>query len=152
MIEIPNFNEKDILEAIRVANIRKVVVGAVIFKDNHVLMLKRQPDEFLAGLVELPSGKVEKGESLISALIREVKEETNLKVVSISQYLGYFDYKSGSGKNTRQLNFIVNTTGSPSINLSEHDTFYWFDKTNSFENVSEKTKSIVQLAFKEQVR
>lgn len=93
--KILNNIEKDLLKD----GIEKVVVGAVIFLSQETpLLLRRTASDFMGGLVELPSGTVDKGETLIEALVREVKEETGLSVASIDSYIGYFDYLSGSGK------------------------------------------------------
>jgi 8-oxo-dGTP diphosphatase len=56
-----------------------VAVGAVIICDGRILLekRKREPDE---GKWSIPGGLVELGESLDHAVIREVKEETNLEV------------------------------------------------------------------------
>lgn len=57
------------------------VVGAVLVKNNKVILTKRSstcksyPDKF-----EFPGGKVEKGENLKQALVRELKEELNIDV------------------------------------------------------------------------
>ncbi len=61
----------------------------------------------MGGIFELPSGKVEPGEALDSALIRKVEEETGLHVTAVRDYLDSFDYASGSGKKSRQFNFAV---------------------------------------------
>ena len=55
--------------------VQRFVVGAVIEANDKVLCLKRASDDFMPGLYELPSGKVEDGESMLDALKRETKEE-----------------------------------------------------------------------------
>jgi len=108
--------------------INRYVVGAVIQQDSSFLLLKRPKDDFMGGIYELPSGRVEDDEALDIALYREVEEETNLRVKEIKRYLGHFDYNSKSGKKTRQFNFVV-TVGEPlEIKLQEHDYFVWTNK------------------------
>ncbi|SNQ47522.1 putative nudix hydrolase [Frankia canadensis] len=105
--------------------VQQLVVGAVVQYDGKVLLLKRPDDDFMGGIWELPSGKVDPDESLDEALIREVKEETGLDVVSIGEYLGCFDYMSGSGKKSRQFNFAVDVMASEPVELTEHDVYTW---------------------------
>ncbi len=108
--------------------INRYVVGAVIQRDSSVLLLERPKDDFMGGIYELPSGRVEDGESLDIALHREVEEETGLKIREIKRYLGHFDYESKSGRKTRQFNFAV-TIGEPlEIKLQEHDNYTWANK------------------------
>jgi len=108
--------------------INRYVVGAVIQRDSSVLLLERPKDDFMGGIYELPSGRVEDSESLDIALYREVDEETGLKIREIKRYLGHFDYESKSGKKTRQFNFAV-TVGEPlEIKLQEHDNYAWANK------------------------
>jgi 8-oxo-dGTP diphosphatase len=104
--------------------VQRLVVGAVVQHDNKVLLLKRPEDDFMGGIFELPSGKVE-DESLDEALRREVKEETGLDVWSIRDYLGRFDYTSGSGKKSRQFNFVVDVAAPEPVELQEHDVYVW---------------------------
>ncbi len=108
--------------------INRYVVGAVIEKDSHILLLKRPEDDFMGGIYELPSGKVEDNETLETALYREVEEETGLKVRKIKRYLGHFDYESKSGKKTRQFNFAVTVEEPIEIRLQEYDDYAWLDK------------------------
>lgn len=104
--------------------IERVVVAAVIRDAAGILLLKRSPDDYLGGWFELPGGVVEAGETLAQALQREVAEETGLEVVAIGRFLGSFDYPSGNGVPTRQLNFLVTARGT-TVRLSEHETFAW---------------------------
>jgi 8-oxo-dGTP diphosphatase len=103
----------------------QLVVGAVVEDDGKVLLLKRPADDFMGGIFELPSGKVEPGEDLKAALVREVEEETGLQVVVATAYLGSFDYLSGSGKKSRQFNFVVKVDAAEPVVLQEHDEFQW---------------------------
>ncbi|MFF4226556.1 NUDIX hydrolase [Streptomyces abikoensis] len=91
--------------------IEKSVVGAVTTDPDDKVLLHRPADDYLGGLWELPSGGVKPGESLIGALRREVAEETGLTVAEAGGYLGHFDYRSGSGRRTRQFNFATAVTG-----------------------------------------
>jgi len=56
------------------------VAAAVIRKDGRVLVDKRRADGLLGGLWEFPGGKVEEGEDLRSALVREIMEELGVEI------------------------------------------------------------------------
>jgi 8-oxo-dGTP diphosphatase len=103
----------------------QMAVGAVIANDAQVLLLRRPADDFMGGIYELPSGKVEPGETLDTALRREVEEETGLRVTAITGYLGSFDYVSASGKKSRQFNFTVDLESTEPVELQEHDEYLW---------------------------
>ena len=57
----------------------RVAVGAVVFKDKHVLLVRRgqAPAE---GLWAIPGGSVKLGETLQTAAEREIHEETGLRI------------------------------------------------------------------------
>jgi len=52
-------------------------VAVVIFDENERVLLQKRAD---VGLWGLPSGHVEPGETVAEAAIREIKEETNLRI------------------------------------------------------------------------
>ncbi len=141
---------KDLENSIQQDGIQKIVVGAVIRRGDAVLLLKRQADDFMGGLVELPSGTVDAGEDIIDALKREVREETGLEINDIDSFIGIFDYTSSSGKKTRQLNFLIYTsTKEIKLNVSEHTKSYWLDpRGGAFEsfNISDETQRIIKAA------
>ena len=68
------------------------VTGAIIQEGNKFLICRRGPSEKAAGLWEFPGGKIEKHETAVEAIIREVKEETNL-TISNPQFLGNISHK-----------------------------------------------------------
>ena len=113
------------LEEAKSEGIVRYVVGAVIAKEGTVLLLRRKTDDFMGGIYELPSGQVDDGESLESALRREVLEETGLEIVEIRRHVSNFDYESKSGTRTRQFNFEVSVYRSSPVQLTEHDVHVW---------------------------
>jgi ADP-ribose pyrophosphatase len=56
-----------------------VAVGAIILDEGDILLVKRRTEP-AAGSWSLPGGRLERGESLTEALVREVFEETACKV------------------------------------------------------------------------
>jgi 8-oxo-dGTP diphosphatase len=115
----------ELLTAARADGVQQLVVGAIVREGDNVLLLKRPEDDFMGGIFELPSGKVEPGETLETALHREVAEETGLTVADVVEHIGSFDYTSGSGKKSRQYNFTVTVTATEPIKLTEHDSYLW---------------------------
>ena len=61
-------------------------VAAIIFDCNNRMLVLRRAKEPALGMLDLPGGFVEIGETAEEAVIREVKEETGLKV-DIEKYL-----------------------------------------------------------------
>ncbi|MEX6631961.1 NUDIX hydrolase [Hyphococcus lacteus] len=56
-----------------------VGVGAVVFRGDHVLVIKRKKPPFL-GHWSIPGGGLEYGERLVDAAHREVREETSIEI------------------------------------------------------------------------
>ncbi|NIO04149.1 MAG: A/G-specific adenine glycosylase [Proteobacteria bacterium] len=52
----------------------------VVYRDNHLLITRRNTRGLLGGLWEFPGGKVKKGETAEQACLRELREEVNLSV------------------------------------------------------------------------
>ena len=67
--------------------------GGFIEKDNEILFIHRQ------GIWDLPKGKLEKGETIKNAAIRECEEECGIKQLSITKQLSssfhLYKYKKG---------------------------------------------------------
>ncbi|MCL2851110.1 MAG: NUDIX hydrolase [Firmicutes bacterium] len=137
-----------LIEKAKQDGIEKIVVGAVIQdSDEKILILRRPFNDFLGGLYEMPSGRVEENETLLDALKREIKEETNLDLSSILSYLDFFDYKSQSGKKSRQHNFAITVKSTDNIELTEHDKFKWqtIDETQNNPRISINTKHLLKI-------
>ena len=102
----------------------------------------------MGGIDELPSGKMEKNETLIQALQREVKEETNLDMETIVKYLDSFDYKSKNGNATRQFNFLISVRDVNQLKISdEHEKAQWIElSTMEMFNITEPVKAVINKA------
>lgn len=104
------------------------VVGAIIENEHdEILCALRSTTMVLPNLWEFPGGKVEKGESLSDAIIREIKEELNCDI----EFIDIFN------DNTHEYdNIIVNliTVKCKIINgqpiCSEHAKLIWLNKEN----------------------
>ena len=59
---------------------RLLVVAAFIARRGRVLLSQRRADQSFALLWEFPGGKVEPGEDLATALVREIREELGCKI------------------------------------------------------------------------
>ena len=93
-----------------------IAVSVIEYK-NKILITKRLNKNFLPGLWEFPGGKIEKNETAIQAIIREVKEETNLTVPN-PIFLGNIKHKySHFGVNISL--FISFPKSIKSLNLSQ---------------------------------
>ncbi len=64
-----------------------VAVGVILNDNNEVLIAFRSPDKHQGGLWEFPGGKLEDGESVESALHRELQEELGLTPLSFKPFL-----------------------------------------------------------------
>ena len=130
--------------------VQKLVVGAVIYRNNKFLLLERVLSDSMGGFVGIPSGTVEAGEDLLTALAREVQEETGLTVTSVLEYLRSFDWTSSSGKKTRHFNFFVEVKeGEIKLSPTEHQAYYWValsDTAFTTLNISNATKAILRAA------
>lgn len=66
-----------------------VCVGAVVVDDDRLLLIRRGHGP-AAGEWSVPGGRVEFGELMVEALVREVKEETGLDI-AVDDYLGHVE-------------------------------------------------------------
>ncbi|MDP1553165.1 MAG: NUDIX domain-containing protein [Methanobacteriaceae archaeon] len=111
-----------------------LVVRAII-KDynNNILILKRAPDSRSnPECWELPGGKVEPGESFDDAMIREIKEETNLKI-SLKRAVGIAQQDLDHVHSVHIIMTVQVDSGDIKIS-EEHTDYKWvsLEKIKSF--------------------
>lgn len=117
----------------------QVCVCGAIKCDNEYLMVKRSlDDEDCAGFWEMPSGKLEFGETVADGLRREIIEEIGIDVDSFEKRIvGISEYSSKKNDGTKysvQLNYVINVpTKNLPIKLSEEHTDYvWATRDSEY--------------------
>jgi len=103
----------------------QLAVSAAIFRDDRILLVRRAKSP-ARGFYSLPGGRVEFGETLHTALHREVDEETALKI-DIAGLAGWREVVPGVGGGGHYLimSFAARwIAGEPMLN-DEHDDFRW---------------------------
>jgi ADP-ribose pyrophosphatase YjhB (NUDIX family) len=82
-----------------------LAVSAAIIRDGHVLVVRRaRPPAH--GLFTLPGGVVEAGETLAEAVIREVREETELTIEPVA-LAGYREVIVRDAEDRVQRHFVI---------------------------------------------
>lgn len=104
------------------------VVAAIISNSENQLLITKRPEGFhLAGLWEFPGGKVEDGEPQKIALVREIKEETNLEIE-----VGNLYWKEIADYTMKRVNLFFYkctlTTENQKAQCLEVDDFKWVNK------------------------
>ena len=101
------------------------VVAAVIKKNNYFLIVKRNRKKHLGLKWEFPGGKVQENETFEEALIREIKEELNIKI-SLQDKIAEEKYKDE--KIDIVLHYFLCTQEDGNIELNEHEDLAWVEK------------------------
>ncbi|MEK6890108.1 MAG: NUDIX domain-containing protein [Nanoarchaeota archaeon] len=109
---------------------QKIVVTGLLKREGKVLILKRSSKEdFLPNYWELPSGKVEFGETVEQALKREFKEETNLDIEVKSPYKIFSYLSDNKNRHTIEIIFHVSCKDIKKLIISEdHQEYIWISK------------------------
>lgn len=104
----------------------QLAVSAVIFRDRKVLLVRRarSPGN---GFYSLPGGRVEYGESLHTALTREVDEETGLKIeiLGLAGWREVLPGSSATGGHYVIMSFAARWVDREPVLNEEHDDFKW---------------------------
>lgn len=114
------------------------VVAAVIKRNGLYLVAQRPVAK--GGDWEFPGGKVEPGETLLVALIREIREEMGVEIQP-GQVLMSLP-KNIHGK-MYMIHFIAAELLNEDIQLSEHQSFQWL----SLGDIKKLTMSSVDIEF-----
>src|SRR2546430_7064467 len=99
-----------------------------IARGDRVLFLRRGPGVFLAGRWELPGGTVEPGEPFEATAVREVAEETGLRV-RVTGEVSRDSWPDVAGRAMEIHAFVYGAeeegAGDVVLNPEEHDEFAW---------------------------
>ena len=122
----------------------------IVDKDNKILILRRtnsHPTRPLA--LDLPGGGLEEGEDFVTAVIREVKEETNIELNPKDLKLIRCRKLNLPERGLEGAIFIARiVSNNVRISLSEeHDEYYWVGH-NALKNLPEFHQDSLDFALK----
>ncbi|WP_296883537.1 NUDIX domain-containing protein [uncultured Methanobrevibacter sp.] len=101
-----------------------LTVRGIIKNNNELLVLKRHPKSRTdPEMWELPGGKVESGEFFTDALVREIKEETNLDV-SVGDFCEAIQNDYSHKRTVQIMMYLENIEGEVKIS-DEHTDWKW---------------------------
>ena len=120
------------------------VVAGIVVRNSQVLCVKRNQNntDYNSGKWEFPGGKLEKEESLISGLKRELDEELSINIRDPKFFMTvshrYPDYEI-------IMHVFICSIQSSQIILRDHSDYLWLTKENLIElNWSEADVPVVQ--------
>lgn len=119
--------EDDIRANAAIDGMTHLSTGVAVIRNGKILVVRREPGDYLGGSFELPGGGVDAGESLAESVTREVLEETGLRVSKVVGMFPGFEYTTPVKPKVRQLNFIVQTENDEVVLSDEHDTYRWIE-------------------------
>lgn len=117
----------------------QVCICGAIKCGNEYLMVKRSlDDEDCAGFWEMPSGKLDFGETVLQGLGREILEEVGIDITPFPQrIIGISEYSSEKTEGIKysvQLNYVIEVpTKELGIKLSgEHTDYVWATRDSEY--------------------
>ena len=117
-------------------------VTALIFNENDELLFTRRAIEPAFGKLDLPGGFVDPGESLETAIVREVNEELNLVVDRVEFFSSFPNQYVYSG-------YVVNTIDSVfKCTISDFSSITSRDDINAYEFHSVHHVNVDEIPFK----
>ncbi len=114
----------------------------IVNEEGNFLMVKRSESDSWPGLWELPGGKIEFGEDIKPALIREVKEEVGLDVEVIRPIA--VKANTQDDRHLIRISFLVKAKSFDVKLSSEHSEYKWVSAPEG-----EKISSLLEETFEE---
>lgn len=111
-------------------NLQVGVKAFLINKDKKILILKRSEEKYkkykaTKGTWDIPGGRIDAGSPLIENLKREIKEETQLDLISEPKLIYAQDIIPGTEEHIVRLSFVVQMEGTPILDTSENTEYKW---------------------------
>jgi len=108
----------------------KLQVGVKIFlrnKEGKFLIMKRNAEKYgkVRGSWDIVGGRIDPGSKLIENLRREVREETQLEIISDPELIFAQDIIPNEEKHIVRLTYIGDTEGEPVLDTSENTEYKW---------------------------
>ena len=111
-----------------------VSVTAVIRRDGKYLVLRRRPDEVAyPGMYAFPGGKIEDNDTVEETLVKEVKEETSLRLKPGKILLKDRTFVRPDGQTVKVFSYLCEAEGS--VKISNDFTDYKWITIEDLRNI-----------------
>ncbi len=107
----------------------EVVAAVIVNEKNEIFCARRKNEGPLALKWEFPGGKIEKGESLTEALVREIEEEFSTKI-KVNDFIMTVKHQYETFHITMHAFFATVINGD--LVLNEHTDFKWLKNEELF--------------------
>lgn len=131
-------------------NLQVGVKAFLINKDKKILILKRSEEKYkkykaTKGTWDIPGGRINAGSPLVENLKREIKEETQLDLVSEPRLIFAQDIIPGTDEHIVRLSFVVHMDGNPILDTSENTEYKWLsvEELQNMEGLDRFVKEIL---------
>ena len=132
----------------------RLAVGGVVLRDDGAVLLVKRGRPPRAGTWSLPGGKVEAGESIAEAVVREVLEETGLEVVpgSIVEVFDRITREESTGRIRYHyvlVDFVCRVAGGRLLAASDAEEARWVERDElEAYRVAPFTVQVIEKAFR----
>ena len=135
---------------------KKKYAGVLVKVKNKCLLCKRNLQGSLPGEWSVPAGKVEKGEDIFDAAVREFYEETNLEINNKLEFCGFLKRRSRDGEKLRGLLYLFITEFDKEIlpdlenakDGDEHTKCKYFKINDLPDKMSDELKDLIKKILK----
>ena len=125
-------------------------VGVKVFlrnKEGKYLLIKRSPVKYpdVKDPWDIVGGRIDAGSQLLENLKREVKEETELQIISEPILVAAQDIMPNPGKHIVRLTYIADTEGESVLDTVENTEYRWLslDEIKKQEGLDKYVKEVV---------
>ena len=114
-----------------------VIISANEQQQTQYFLTKRLDNAHQGGKWEFPGGKVEKGESVAQALVRELKEEVDIDVLTCQPLIlinhTYAEENDEDKKVCLEVFLVDNYTGKPTAQEGQEQGWFFLDELTTLD-------------------
>ncbi len=111
------------------------VKALLMNKEGQYLLLRRSLEKYpeISGRWDIVGGRIDRGSTLLDNLKREIKEETDLKLINEPRLIAAQDILRKEGYHVVRLTYIGDVEGSIVLDEEENDKYKWCSREELFE-------------------